>query len=97
MTVLGELYYAVYASQHKEKNLARLKAFLNSVILWEYDRPAAEEFGRNELPRRKRTVYQEPLQEARPKGRGMNPCRGFKRSKRPKGNPFPQAMLRLLL
>lgn len=46
MTVLGELYYAVYASQRKQKNLARLKAFLNSVILWEYDRPAAEEFGR---------------------------------------------------
>jgi tRNA(fMet)-specific endonuclease VapC len=34
------------ASQRKQKNLARLKAFLNSVILWEYDRPAAEEFGR---------------------------------------------------
>jgi len=46
MTVLGELYYAVYASQRKQKNLARLKAFLDSVILWEYDRPAAEEFGR---------------------------------------------------
>ncbi|MEA3341312.1 MAG: PIN domain-containing protein [Chloroflexota bacterium] len=46
MTVLGELYYAVYASQRKQENLARLKAFLDSVILWEYDRPAAEEFGR---------------------------------------------------
>lgn len=43
---LGELYYAVYASQRKQKDLARLKAFLDSVILWEYDRPAAEEFGR---------------------------------------------------
>jgi len=46
MTVLGELYYAVYASQRKQENLARRKAFLDSVILWEYDRPAAEEFGR---------------------------------------------------
>lgn len=46
MTVLGELYYAVYASQRKKENLARLKAFLDSVILWGYDRPAAEEFGR---------------------------------------------------
>jgi len=46
VTVLGELYYAVYASQRKKENLARLKAFLDSVILWEYDRPTAEEFGR---------------------------------------------------
>ena len=46
ITVLGELYYAVYASQRKQENLACLKAFLDSVILWEYDRPAAEEFGR---------------------------------------------------
>lgn len=28
---------------------------------------------RNELPRRKQAVYQEALQEARAKGRGMNP------------------------
>ena len=46
MTILGELYYAVYASQRKQENLAGLKTFLHSVILWEYDRPAAEEFGR---------------------------------------------------
>ena len=46
MTILGELYYAVYASQRKQENLARLKVFLDSVILWKYDRPAAEEFGR---------------------------------------------------
>ena len=46
MTILGELYYAVYASQRKQENLARLKAFLDSVILWKYDRPAAEEFRR---------------------------------------------------
>ncbi len=46
VTVLGELYYAVYASQRKKENLARLKAFLDSVILWEYNCPTAEEFGR---------------------------------------------------
>jgi len=46
MTILGELYYAAYASQRKKENLTRLKTFLNSVILWEYDHPAAEEFGR---------------------------------------------------
>lgn len=46
MTILGELYYAAYASRRKKENLARLKAFLNSVILWEYNHPAAEEFGR---------------------------------------------------
>jgi len=31
----------------------------------------------NELRRRKRTVYQEALQKARPKGRRINPCRGL--------------------
>lgn len=46
MTTLGELCYAAYASRRKKENLARLKAFLNSVILWEYNHPAAEEFGR---------------------------------------------------
>jgi len=34
ITVLGELYYAAYASQRKKENLARLKGFLNSVILF---------------------------------------------------------------
>jgi len=46
ITVLGELYYAVYASHRKKENLASLKAFLDSVVLWEYDCPAAEECGR---------------------------------------------------
>ena len=46
ITVLGELYYAVYASQRKKENLASLKAFLDSVTLWGYDSSAAEEFGR---------------------------------------------------
>jgi len=45
-TVLGELYFAAYASQRRQENLTRLKAFLDAVILWEYDHLAAEEFGR---------------------------------------------------
>ncbi len=45
-TILGELYYAAYASQRKKENLARLKAFLNVVLLWEFDEVAAEEFGK---------------------------------------------------
>jgi tRNA(fMet)-specific endonuclease VapC len=46
MTVLGELYYAVYASQRPKENLMRLEAFLDAVLLWEFDRLAAEEFGK---------------------------------------------------
>jgi len=32
ITVLGELYYAVYASQRKKENLAHLKAFQSFLI-----------------------------------------------------------------
>lgn len=46
MTVLGELYYAAYASRRREENLDRLKAFLDAVRLWKFNRRAAEEFGR---------------------------------------------------
>lgn len=46
MTILGELYFAAYASQRREVNLARLLGVLDEVIVWEYDRLAAEEFGR---------------------------------------------------
>lgn len=46
MTVLGELYYAAYASQRQKENLANLKSFINSVFLWEYGQVAAEEFGK---------------------------------------------------
>ncbi|MCD6334763.1 MAG: PIN domain-containing protein [Candidatus Latescibacteria bacterium] len=46
ITVLGELYFAAYASRHREVNLNRLNAFLRDVFLWDYDRPASEEFGR---------------------------------------------------
>ncbi len=46
MTILGELYFAAYASQRREVNLARLLGVLDEVIVWEYDHRAAEEFGR---------------------------------------------------
>ena len=46
MTILGELYFAAYASRRPTENPAKLGQFLDDVILWDYDRRAAEEFGR---------------------------------------------------
>ena len=45
-TVLGELYFAVYASQRRQENLRRLQGLLEALILWPFDERAAEEFGR---------------------------------------------------
>lgn len=44
--MLGELYYAIYASQRREENLERLGDLLEALILWPFDQLAAEEFGR---------------------------------------------------
>lgn len=46
MSILGELFFAVYASKRREKNLQQLKSFLEDVVLWNYDIAAAEEFGK---------------------------------------------------
>lgn len=46
MSILGELFFAVYASKRRGKNLQQLKLFLEDVILWNYDIAAAEEFGK---------------------------------------------------
>lgn len=46
MTVLSELYYAVYASQHQQQNMARLKQMLQALNIYEYDQAAAEEYGK---------------------------------------------------
>ncbi|MCR4407293.1 MAG: type II toxin-antitoxin system VapC family toxin [Anaerolineae bacterium] len=46
ITVLGELYYAAYASQRREINLRRIVYLLERVPVWPYDQIAAEEFGR---------------------------------------------------
>jgi tRNA(fMet)-specific endonuclease VapC len=44
--VLGELYFAAYASQRRVQNLQALRDFLADAILWPFDELAAEEFGR---------------------------------------------------
>ena len=46
VTILGELFYAAYASQRREDNLRMLRAFMPDIIIWPYDERAAEEFGR---------------------------------------------------
>lgn len=45
-TVLGELYFAVYASQRLQQNLGALSGFLEDVALLPFDEAAAQEFGR---------------------------------------------------
>jgi len=45
MTVLAELYYAVYASQRRQENLRRLQGLVGALILWPFDELAAEAFG----------------------------------------------------
>ena len=46
MTVLGELFYAAYASQRRDDNLQALRAVMADIVIWPYDEAAAEEFGR---------------------------------------------------
>ncbi len=46
ITVLGELYYAVYASQRSAENLRRLQSLIGVLLLWPFDALAAQEFGR---------------------------------------------------
>jgi tRNA(fMet)-specific endonuclease VapC len=46
MTVLAELYYAVYASGNRQRNLRWLYQALELLILWPFDIAAAEEFGK---------------------------------------------------
>ena len=45
MTVLGELYYAVYASQRRKSNLERLNTLLTAMHIYPFDQAAAEVFG----------------------------------------------------
>ncbi|MEM7532657.1 MAG: type II toxin-antitoxin system VapC family toxin [Chloroflexota bacterium] len=44
-TVLAELFYAVYNSQKRKQNSARLQSFRDQVDFWPFDEAAAEEFG----------------------------------------------------
>jgi len=46
MTVVGELYYAIYASQRMDNNLMRLQALRALVPTLPFDEAAAEEYGR---------------------------------------------------
>lgn len=46
MTVLGELYYAVHASQRRQQNQQRLLQMLTTLQIYPFDQSAAEEFGR---------------------------------------------------
>jgi tRNA(fMet)-specific endonuclease VapC len=46
VSVLGELYYAVYASQYRAENLRRLQSLAGALLLWPFDALTAEEFGR---------------------------------------------------
>lgn len=52
ITVLAELYYAVYASQRHRENLRRLRALVEDLLLWPFDKEAAEEFGRIQAEQR---------------------------------------------
>lgn len=43
ITVLGELYFAVFASQHRAQNLQRLTRLLATLHIYPFDQPAAED------------------------------------------------------
>jgi len=46
LPVLGELWSGVEGSESRERNAQRLQHNLKRLVLWPYDKPAAEEFGR---------------------------------------------------
>lgn len=46
MTILGELYFAVYAGQYQAQNLYRLTRLLPTLRIYPLDQIAAEELGR---------------------------------------------------
>jgi tRNA(fMet)-specific endonuclease VapC len=46
MTVVGELYFAVYASSRRHHNLTNLKRLLERIAILDFDVAAAEEYGR---------------------------------------------------
>ena len=46
VTVLGELYSAVYASRRRDDNMRKLRIAVSLLPIMPYDQLAAEEFGR---------------------------------------------------
>ena len=61
VTVLGELYYAIYASQQREENLRRLHSLLRALILWPFDELTAEVFGRIQAEQKAKGLPIPPL------------------------------------
>jgi len=58
--VLGELWAGLGGSDTRERNEQRQRFGLSRLILWPYDKPAAQEYGRifNELKRIGRPIQQ---------------------------------------
>ena len=46
VTILEELYYAVYASQQNAENMRRLQLLDRALLVWPFDTLTAKEFGR---------------------------------------------------
>jgi len=64
--VLAELWYGIEYSSSRDRNAVRLRQMLPDLIIWPFDVPAAEEFGRiaAELRRLGRTIGRIDLQIA---------------------------------
>src|SRR5947208_2933131 len=46
LPVVGELFAGIEGSASRDRNMQRLKAVLQKIVCWPFDRPAAEEYGR---------------------------------------------------
>ncbi|MCZ2112707.1 MAG: type II toxin-antitoxin system VapC family toxin [Anaerolineae bacterium] len=61
ITVVGELYYAVYASRRHLDNRQRLTRLLNAVNIYPFDHSEAEEFGRIQAEQKAKGLPIPPL------------------------------------
>lgn len=46
ITIVSELYFAVYASKRRQQNLANLQNLLEGITILDFDMNVAEEYGR---------------------------------------------------
>jgi len=46
ITIVSELYFAVYASKRRQENLNNLHRLLSNIVILDFDLAAAEEYGR---------------------------------------------------
>ncbi|MBN1583792.1 MAG: hypothetical protein JXA89_24005 [Anaerolineae bacterium] len=46
MTVVGELYFAVYASMRRDSNMRHLQRLLERIAILDFDQAVAQEYGR---------------------------------------------------